>query len=175
MFIFKIASLQLISALAAVAVADPSYYGYGPALAYHPAPYGHYGYGAATSYEYRSPQGAHGYGWRGKREAEPSHYGYGYPAYHSYAPVYGPALAWHPYGATSYEYRSPQGLRGKREAEADADAHSGSYQHVSRYLGPYGGVSDYSVHTNGYHGAVHETRIAPAYPHFAYSPYAYFG
>ncbi len=89
------------------------YYGYrfGPGLAYH-------GYGA-TSFEYRSPQGL-----RGKRsaDAEPEADAllYGYPGFYGYPGLYrpylyGPGVAGHPGGATSYTQRSPQGL-GKRSA-----------------------------------------------------------
>jgi len=71
---------------------------YGPAIAHHPAGgYGYSKYGPGYSYTDRSPQGLH------KREAEPS---------------YAPALAYHPAGGYgynkygpgySYTDRSPQG------------------------------------------------------------------
>merc|ERR1712029_132341 len=98
--------LLLLTALAAVAVAEP-YYGYG----YYGFPYGHQQAWPAV----RAPGfSSTCFGCRGKRsaeaEAEPA---YGFYGYHPYA--YG---FYRPYGiATSYEQRSPQGLRGKRSAD----------------------------------------------------------
>merc|ERR1719369_1380508 len=67
-------------------------------------------------------------------DAEPGFYGYhhgfyGYPYGFGYR-AYGPGIAAHPGAATSFTHRSPQGLRGKRSAEAEAEP---------RYYGhPYG-------------------------------------
>jgi len=134
------AKIVLVLALSACALAGPSYYGgYGRGIAAHPGGYSYtyrspqglgkreaepgYGYGGSyqrvtridgydgqlTTYGVRT-NGNAGYvdepkfGRLGKREAEPG-YGYG-----------GPGIASHPYGGSSYTYRSPQGL-GKREAE----------------------------------------------------------
>ena len=82
------------------------------------------------------------FGRLGKREAEPS-YGYGR------------GIAAHPYGGSSYTYRSPQGL-GKREAEPSYGGYS--YQNVRRYDG-YGQSSNYGVRTNGYSARVYENRF----------------
>merc|ERR1712244_148893 len=103
--------LLLLTALAAVAVAEP-YYGYG----YYGFPYGHQQAWPGV----RAPGfSSTCFGCRGKRsaeaEAEPA---YGFYGYHPYA--YG---FYRPYGiATSYEQRSPQGLRGKRSADEAAPA-----------------------------------------------------
>merc|ERR1711971_1359673 len=142
-----IMKLLLLTALAAVALAEPeadAYYGYG-------GYYGHglYGYGYGHQLAWPSIRGpgfsSQCFGCRGKRSAEPSAepHGYGFYGYHPYAYglyhpyVYGhhvaaPAVAapapadlpaaaagvgGHPGGATSYFHRSPQGLRGKRSAE----------------------------------------------------------
>merc|ERR1711997_668773 len=84
-------------------------------------------------------------------EAEARYYGYnpgfygynygsyGYP-YGSYGyRAYGRGIAGHPTG-TSFTYRSVQGLRGKRSAEADAEP---------RYYG-YGGAYGYNYGSYGY-------------------------
>lgn len=107
--------------------------------------------GGAVSYTARSPQGI------GKRsaDAEPG-YGYG-PVYGGYyGGFYGNPYGY--YGATSYEYRSPQGLRGKREAEPSFGQ---SFQHVARAQ-PYGGISEYGVATGGFYGAsLYDRRRTP--------------
>jgi len=100
------------------AEAEP-HYGYGG--------YGHgYGYGG---YGY-ARHGYYGH-YLGKRSAEP-HYGYPYaygfypygllhPVAAAVPAIAGPTgVAGHPGGATSFTSRSPQGLRGKRSADADA-------------------------------------------------------
>merc|ERR1712193_603754 len=65
-------------------------------------------------------------------EAEAGYYGLGY----------GPGIAAHPGYATSFTYRSPQGLRGKRSAdaepEAEADAEAGYYGYPYYGYGNYG-------------------------------------
>ena len=89
--------------------------------------------------------------------ADPSYYGYG----RSYG--YGPARAYHPYGGSSYTYRSVQGY-GKRsadaepEADADADAEPGYKGYggyavgYPYYKGAYGYLG-YPVYGRGYnHG-----------------------
>ena len=147
--------------------ADAGYLGYGyglPAYGYGLRSYGYglrpYGYGA-RSYEYRSPQGLSGY--RYKREAEADAdagylgYGYGLPAYGYGLRSYGYGLRPYGYGARSYEYRSPQGLRYKREADAEPGF---SFQSVARAL-PYGGISQYGVETAGYAGNVYDRRRTP--------------
>merc|ERR1711971_1520627 len=137
-----IMKLLLLTALAAVALAEPeadAYYGYG-------GYYGHglygYGYGHQLGWpSYRAP-GFESTVWGacGKRSAEPSAepHGYGFYGYHPYAyGLYHPyafrhhvaaiaapegtGVAGHPGGATSYSHRSPQGL-GKRSAEEAAPA-----------------------------------------------------
>ena len=104
------------------AEADPGYfYGAYPALynAYPNWP------GVSTPYSQSTCYGCRPY--YGKREAEaepaylyaPYHYGaYGYP--YAYGYRYGLAgVAGHPGAATSFVARSPQGLRGKRSADAE--------------------------------------------------------
>lgn len=103
--------LQIAAVLAAVS-ADP-YYGYGQ-----------YSWPSAYAPGFSSTC----YGCRGKRSAEPEpepYYGY-------YG--YGPGIAYHGYGATSYTQRSPQGI-GKRSAEPEPHYYGGYGYH------PYGGSS----------------------------------
>merc|ERR1712193_76614 len=134
--------LLLLTAMGAIAMAEPEadayYYGYNP---------GFYGYNRFYGHQQNWPSfRTYGmestcWGCRGKRsadaDAEPAYpygfYGYnfgsyGYPyGFYGYR-AYGPA-------ATSYEYRSPQGFRGKRSAEADAEP---------RYFGfPYGSFNNF--------------------------------
>jgi len=134
--------LLLLTALAAVALAEPeadAYYGYG-------GYYGHglYGYGYGHQLAWPSIRGpgfsSQCFGCRGKRSAEPSAepHGYGFYGYHPYAyGLYHPyafkhhvaaiaapegtGVGVHPGGATSFVSRSPQGL-GKRSAEEAAPA-----------------------------------------------------
>merc|ERR1712121_148518 len=107
------------------------------------------GYRGATSYVARSPQGL-----RGKRSAD-ADAAYALAAYpYAFAPaVYRPygyygltGVAGHPTG-TSYVARSPQGLKGKRSADAEpeADAYYGGY-----YRGYYG--RGYGYRGYGYGG-----------------------
>merc|ERR1711992_495705 len=104
--------LLLLTALAAVAMAEPEaeagYYGY------HPGFYSYYGHQLSWPGVRAAGFSSQCFGCRGKRsaeaDAEPGYYGYpyglyGYP-YFGYRGV-----------ATSFEARSPQGLRGKRSAE----------------------------------------------------------
>merc|ERR1712010_211663 len=137
-----IMKLILLTALAAVALAEPeadAYYGYG-------GYYGHglYGYGYGHQLAWPSIRGpgfsSQCFGCRGKRSAEPSAepHGYGFYGYHPYAyGLYHPyafkhhvaaiavpegtGVGVHPGGATSFVSRSPQGL-GKRSAEEAAPA-----------------------------------------------------
>ena len=100
-----------MTALAAVAMAEPEaeagYYGY------HPGFYGYYGHQLNWPGVRAPGFSSQCFGCRGKRsaeaDAEPGYYGYPYGFYG------------YPYGfygyrgvATSFEARSPQGLRGKR-------------------------------------------------------------
>merc|ERR1712088_1047937 len=151
--------LLLLTALAAVGLAEPEadarYYGYNPGFyGYNRGFYGGYGHQqnwpSTRTYGFSSTC----YGCRGKRsaeaDAEPRYYGYGgsygynygsygYP-YGSYGyRAYGRGTAGHPTG-TSFTYRSVQGLRGKRSAEADAEP---------RYYG-YGGSYGYTYGAYGY-------------------------
>merc|ERR1712243_29682 len=101
--------LLLLTALAAVAMAEPEaeagYYGY------HPGFYGYYGHQLNWPGVRAPGFSSQCFGCRGKRsaeaDAEPGYYGYPYGFYG------------YPYGfygyrgvATSFEARSPQGLRG---------------------------------------------------------------
>merc|ERR1712004_120720 len=107
-----IMKLLLLTALAAVASAEPGWYYPGvynsPTLQWP----GVSGPGFSSTL-----WGAPGY--CGKRSAEPDAY-YGYGLYHPFAVRHlGSGVAAHPGFATSYTQRSPQGLRGKRSAEAE--------------------------------------------------------
>merc|ERR1712193_16187 len=151
--------LILLTALAAVALAEPEaearYYGYNPG--FYGYNRGYSGYGHQLQWPgVRAPGfSSTCFGCRGKRsaeaDAEPGYYGYPYGSYgynygsygypHSFGyRSYGPGIAGHPGAATSFTYRSPQGLRGKRSAEADAEP---------RYYG-YGGSYGYNYGSYGY-------------------------
>merc|ERR1712172_63175 len=154
--------LLLLTALAAVALAEPEaeagYYGYNPG--FYSYNRGYSGYGHQLQWPgVRAPGfSSTCFGCRGKRsaeaDAEPGYYGYGsygynrgsygYPYGFGYR-AYGPGIARHPTG-TSFTYRSVQGLRGKRSAEADAEP--GYYGY------PYGGSYGYNYGSYGYpHGS----------------------
>merc|ERR1712156_1400984 len=138
----------------AEAEADPAadaYYGY----------YGHqYAWPSATGYYGTSTC----YGCRGKRSAEPGlyyglgHYGYGLG-------LIRPGIAAHPGLATSYSDRSVQGIRGKRSAEAEADAepHYG-YGHLGYAGYGYGLPAGYARFGGHYLGK----REAEAEPYYGY-------
>merc|ERR1712012_618006 len=104
----------------AEADAEPGYYGY---------PYGYYGYPYAYGFGYGHALPGHSYTHvsrvLGKRsaeaeaDAEPGYYGYPYgfgyyryPYHHGYR-AFGPGIAGHAGGGTSFVARSPQGLGGK--------------------------------------------------------------
>merc|ERR1712018_398448 len=98
----------------AEADAEPGYYGY---------PYGYYGYPYAYGFGYGHDLPGHSYTHvhraLGKRsaeaDAEPGYYGYGYygyPYHYGYR-AFGPGIAGHAGGGTSFVARSPQGLGGK--------------------------------------------------------------
>ena len=205
-----------MTALAAVALAEPeadAYYGYG-------GYYGHglygYGYGHQLGWpSYRAP-GFESTVWgaRGKRSAEPSaephgygfygYHPYGYGLYHPYvAHVAAPAIAapalpalaeagvgvgGHPGGATSFSHRSPQGLRGKRSAEAEAEPGYGYYGYPA--YGYYGHQQAWpSVRVPGFSSQCFGCRgkrsaeAEPGYGYYGYPayrgyygyPYGYFG
>merc|ERR1712179_774649 len=140
--------LLLLTALAAVALAEPEadagYYGYNP---------GFYGYGhqqnwpSARTYGFSSTC----WGCRGKRSAdadsEPAYYGYGSYGYNfgSYGYPYGSGYRSYGFPARSFTYRSPQGLRGKRSAEAEPEAEA---EAEPRYYG-YGSYG-YNLGSYGY-------------------------
>merc|ERR1711944_16228 len=104
----------------AEADAEPGYYGY---------PYGYYGYPYAYGFGYGHALPGHSYTHvsrvLGKRsaeaeaDAEPGYYGYhygfgyyGYPYHYGYR-AFGPGIAGHAGGGTSFVARSPQGVSGK--------------------------------------------------------------
>merc|ERR1712079_778353 len=100
----------------AEADADPGYYG----LPYYGYPYGYYGYpiipAVKSGYEHDLPGDSNVSVERthllGKRSAEPGYYGYGYygyPYYYGYR-AFGPGVAGHAGGGTSFVARSPQGV-----------------------------------------------------------------
>merc|ERR1711963_16832 len=111
-----IMKLLLLTALAAVATAEPGYYGYG-----------YYGYPHQLSWPGVRAPGfeATCFGCRGKRSADPEP---GYPYFYAPHPnyAYGPGIAAHPGHATSYTYRSPQGI-GKRSADEEPKEEAQAY------------------------------------------------
>jgi len=105
-----------------------AYYGYGHGLAFA----GGYSYGL-PGHSYAAVSRVHGLGYYGKRSADAdadadadAYYGYGLGYGHGLAYGYGRGygyglgVAHHGGHATSFVARSPQGLRGKRSADADA-------------------------------------------------------
>merc|ERR1712193_221949 len=145
--------LILLTALAAVALAEPEaearYYGYNPG--FYGYNRGYSGYGHQLQWPgVRAPGfSSTCFGCRGKRsaeaDAEPGYYGYPYGSYGynfgSYGYPHG-SYGYRAYGsaATSFEYRSPQGLRGKGSAEADAEPgyHGYPYGSYGNFYGSYG-------------------------------------
>ena len=132
-----------------VADADPFYAAYG----YVPALYNSYPNWPGVSTPYSSSTC---FGCRGKRSADADAdadasalYGYyGYAPY-AYAPYAYAGYGYAPYGyghATSFEARSPQGLRGKRSADAEpeADAYYSAYGYGYPYAYGYGYPSAYA-------------------------------
>ena len=118
---------QILAALLAVVAAEPYYGGVG---------YG-YSYNALSGNSFIRQSRLDGLGYRGKRDADA--YGYGGYGYGGYG--YGAGIARHPTG-TSFVARSPQGLRGKRSAEADAYGYGG-YGYGRGVAAHYGGGSSY--------------------------------
>merc|ERR1711884_129930 len=100
----------------AEADAEPGYYG----LPYYGYPYGYYGYpiipAVKSGYEHDLPGDSNVSVERthllGKRSAEPGYYGYGYYGYpyHYRYRAFGPGVAGHAGGGTSFVARSPQGV-----------------------------------------------------------------
>merc|ERR1712038_2025599 len=140
--------LLLLTALAAVASAEP---------------WGYYGYAVGNSPTLQWPgYSAPGFsrqtwGLRGKRSAEPEpepYYGfYGY--YRPY--LYGPGVAGHPGGATSYTQRSPQGL-GKRSADEEP----------AKGVHPNGGTSYVGQTVRGFPAEAKAKRSAEPEPYYPY-------
>merc|ERR1711997_790472 len=148
--------LLLLTALAAVAMAEPEaeagYYGYNPGFYGYNRGYSSYGHQLQWPGVRAPGFSSTCFGCRGKRsaeaDAEPGYYGYPYGSYGYRA--YGSA-------ATSFEYRSPQGLRGKRSAEADAEPgyHGYPYGSYGNFYGSYGyphGSYGYRVYGRGIAG-----------------------
>merc|ERR1712110_993180 len=145
--------LLLLASLAAVAMAEPEaeagYYGYNPG--FYGYNRGYSGYGHQLQWPgVRAPGfSSTCFGCRGKRsaeaDAEPGYYGYPYGSYGynfgSYEYPHG-SYGYRAYGsaATSFEYRGPQGLRGKRSADADAEPGYYGYPYGSygNFYGSYG-------------------------------------
>jgi len=127
--------------------------GYSTGLALHPT---------GTSYSNRSPQGLRAL----YAPAALYHHGLGKRS----ASYYGPGLAFHGYGATSYEARSPQGLQvhrgyyhglGKRSAEP-------GYYGPARAFHSYGGSSyearsPQGLRAYGYHHGIGKRSAEPGY------------
>merc|ERR1739838_754855 len=191
-----IMKLLLLTALAAVALAEPeadAYYGYG-------GYYGHglygYGYGHQLGWPTYSAPGFTSTVWgaRGKRSAEPSAepHGYGFYGYHPYAyGLYHPyafrhhiaavaapegtGVAGHPGGATSFVSRSPQGL-GKRSAEEAAPAEddkvygSGHNSYVGQTVWGFPKVkrSAEEVEAVAEEAPAAAAHVAVAHPYFGY-------
>merc|ERR1739844_763149 len=191
-----IMKLLLLTALAAVALAEPeadAYYGYG-------GYYGHglygYGYGHQLGWPTYSAPGFESTVWgaRGKRSAEPSAepHGYGFYGYHPYAyGLYHPyafrhhvaavaapegtGVVGHPGGATSFVSRSPQGL-GKRSAEEAAPAEddkvygAGHNSYVGQTVWGFPKVkrSAEEVEAAAEEPAAAAAHVAVAHPYFGY-------
>merc|ERR1712088_313951 len=191
-----IMKLLLLTALAAIALAEPeadAYYGYG-------GYYGHglygYGYGHQLGWPSYSAPGFTSTVWgaRGKRSAEPSAepHGYGFYGYHPYAyGLYHPyafrhhvaavaapegtGVAGHPGGATSFVSRSPQGL-GKRSAEEAAPAEddkvygTGHNSYVGQTVWGFPKVkrSAEEVEAAAEEPAAAAAHVAVAHPYFGY-------
>merc|ERR1739846_282579 len=187
-----IMKLILLTALAAVALAEPeadAYYGYG-------GYYGHglygYGYGHQLGWpSYRAP-GFESTVWgaRGKRSAEPSAepHGYGFYGYHHYAyGLYHPyafrhhvaavaapegtGVAGHPGGATSFVSRSPQGL-GKRSAEEPAEDDkvygTGHNSYVGQTVWGFPKAKRSAEEVEAEEAAAPAAHVAVAHPYFGY-------
>merc|ERR1712241_521326 len=145
--------LILLTALAAVAMAEPEaeagYYGYNPGFYGYNRGYSSYGHQLQWPGVRAPGFSSTCFGCRGKRsaeaDAEPGYYGYPYGSYGynfgSYGYPHG-SYGYRAYGsaATSFEYRSPQGFRGKRSAEADAEPgyHGYPYGSYGNFYGSYG-------------------------------------
>merc|ERR1711937_159185 len=150
--------LLLLTALAAVALAEPEaearYYGYNPGFYGYNRGFSGYGHQqnwpSARTYGFSSTC----WGCRGKRsadaDAEPAYYGYG-----SYGYPYGSGYRSYGFPARSFTYRSPQGLRGKRsaeaepEAEADAEPRYYGYGSYGYNFGSYGYPYGYRAYGRG--------------------------
>merc|ERR1712213_309394 len=138
--IIFIMKLLLLTALATIAAAEPwGYYGYHPVVGNSPTlqwpGYSGPGFSRQT------------FGLRGKRSDEPEPF-YGYGLYHPYVRAYGPGVAGHPGGATSYTQRSPQGLRGKRSAEPEPYYHQLNWP---GYAGPGFSRTTWGARPYGYY------------------------
>merc|ERR1712158_87077 len=187
-----IMKLLLLTALAAVALAEPeadAYYGYG-------GYYGHglygYGYGHQLGWpSYRAPGFTSTvWGARGKRSAEPSAepHGYGFYGYHPYAyGLYHPyayrhhvaaiaapegtGVGVHPGGATSFSHRNPQGL-GKRSAEEPAEDDkvygAGHNSYVGQTVWGFPRAKRSAEEVEAEEAAAPAAPVAVAHPYFGY-------
>merc|ERR1712189_53083 len=105
-----------------------------------------------------------------KREADASFFGYG------------PARAYHPYGGSSYTYRSTQGLTGhylhKREADAGHIGYGSGYSHqyVSRPFSAYNVNVRHDLYKReadaSYHGSSADVHVSVSHP-YGYQPAHY--
>merc|ERR1711937_174002 len=162
-YIFKSKSITmkliLLTALAAVALAEPEaearYYGYNPGFYGYNRGFSGYGHQqnwpSARTYGFSSTC----WGCRGKRsadaDAEPAYYGYGSYGYNfgSYGYPYGSGYRGYGFPARSFTYRSPQGLRGKRSAEAEAEPRYYGYGSYGYNFGSYGYPYGYRAYGRG--------------------------
>ena len=155
--------LQL-TALAAVASAEPGWYGY-PGVYNSPT----LQWPGVSGPGYSSTLwGAPGY--RGKRSAEPSAEPepyYGYPYYGYYGLGYGRGVAGHAGGGFSYTQRSPQGI-GKRSADEEPQALA---------THPSGGTSFVGQTVWGFPRSKRSAEPEPYYgfPYYGYGRYYGFG
>merc|ERR1711934_1055195 len=153
-----IMKLLLLTALAAVALAEPeadAYYGYGGYYGlYHPYAYGHHVAHVA-------------------KPVVPA------PALAD-LPAAAAGVGGHPGGATSYSHRSPQGLRGKRSAEEAAPAEddkvygTGHNSYVGQTVWGFPKVkrSAEEVEAVAEEAAAPAAHVAVAHPYFGY-PYGH--
>merc|ERR1719273_1948044 len=88
-------------------------------------------------------------------EADAYHYGYN-PGFYGYNRFYGHQQNWPSFRTYGMESRSPQGFRGKRSAEADAEPSYFGY--------PYGSFNNFYGYPTGFYGYSSYGRGIAAHP-----------
>merc|ERR1712060_81777 len=174
----KMKLFVVLIALAAAVAAEPGYFGYGYLHQQNWPSVRGPGFEATCHGCRPAPFVYHHLGKRdaeAEAEAEPA-YGYHPYAYGRYLGYYGhpyrfvaPGVAAHPGAATSFVARSPQGARGKREAEAEAEAGPGVAAH------PGGATSFVARSPRGAHGGYYHPAYYYGHPGFYRYGYGYHG